>query len=99
MVLDRPAGADARIVDQHVEAPQALGVSPCERHHVVLLSHVRLHGQDVDALAAELLGGLLELFRPACRDRDGVAFAPQRTRDLETDPARAAGDKGRALGH
>ena len=46
-------------------------------------------------VVAQLGRGLLELVRPARRDRDAVAVLAERARDREPDAARATGDQRR----
>jgi hypothetical protein len=96
---DRSPDADARVVDQHVEAAEAVAVRAHDALDVVLLGHVRGDRLRVDALVDQALHGRLELLRPPRRDGEAVAVLPERAGDRESDAARPARDDRRPVRH
>src|SRR3954452_11250237 len=63
----RGADADAGVVDEDVQAPEALAVALHHRADAVLVSEVRRHELDLEAAGAQICGGALEAFGLAGR--------------------------------
>src|SRR5215218_1663030 len=98
-LLHRRPDPDPGVVDEDVEAAVLLAVGGEDRDDVILLGHVGGDRLDLEALPAQALGRLLELLRPAGRDRQGVALFAERPRDRQADPARCSGHQCRSLSH
>src|SRR5205823_14032438 len=95
----RGADADAGVVDEHIEAAEALAVASDDRADRVLVGHVRRQVLDLQAVPAQPFRRLLERVRLARRDRQPVALLPERFGDRETDPSRGSGDDGGTVWH
>ena len=96
---DRRADPDARVVDQHVEAAEALAVLGDDVLDLLLGGHVGRDLLDVVARFAQLQRGAGQLVGPPRGDREAVALLAEHVRDREPDAARGAGDEGCAVGH
>ena len=100
MLGHRRADPDAGVVDEHVEAAEALAVarrrrsgSPPRRPCWPATSSTsKPSSRSSCAAAAELLG-------PAGGDGQPVALLAEHVRDRQPDAARGAGDEGCAVGH
>ena len=90
---------DARVVDQRVEAAEALLVGGDHRQDRLLVVHVGRHGLHVVALALELGASGLELVGLAGGDGQAVALLAEDVGDGEADPSGGSGDDGSAVGH
>ena len=86
--LDLAADADARRVDEHVQAAEPLCVLGDDADAVLLLAHV-----GGDRLRAELGGGRLDLLAGARGERQLEALLAEHARDREPDARRASGDE------
>ena len=87
-VLDAAADPDARRVDEHVEAAEAVAVLGDDPRAVLRLGDVRGDGR-----GAELGRRRLDLLGPARDERQLEALVAQHPRDREPDARRAAGDE------
>jgi hypothetical protein len=76
-VGDRAAEPHAGVVDEDVEAPEALAVTRDDVADRRLVGHVRRHGLDLVALGPELVGGAVELVRAPGGDGERVALLAQ----------------------
>ena len=99
VLVDGRAGADAGVVDQHVEAAEALLVGGDHALDVLLGGHVARDLLDLVAGPAQLLGGGGELLGAAGGDGERVALLTEHLCDGEADPAGGSGDDGGAVGH
>jgi hypothetical protein len=89
----RAADPDAGVVDEDVEAAEALPVRLGQLLDLLLVGHVGGHGVHVEPHVAQALRGGLELVGPAGRDRDAVAVLAEGAGDGQPDSARASGDE------
>jgi hypothetical protein len=93
-VFDRHGGrADARVVEQQVDAAPGLQRRGEQRLDRGRVADVRRHGQDAVARAA-FAGDLLENLPTAAGDRHPPAVGQQRERGGLADAGIAAGDDG-----
>jgi hypothetical protein len=95
----RRADPDPGVVDQHVQAPEAVAVPADHLDDALLVGHVGGDRLDLVALGAQRLGGLLERVGLAGRDRERVALLGQQLGDGEADAPGGTGDEGSAIGH
>src|SRR2546427_3991762 len=89
---------DPRVVDQHIEASEALLGRLDEPLAVFALGLVRHDPQRSATQRLDFLGRRVDTGRVAARDYHGGAVLRQQTGDGEADAAGAAGDDGRAAG-
>ena len=90
---------DARVVDEHVEAAEALVVARDDAAHGVLVRHVRRHLLDLVARAAQVPGGGGELLRAPGGDGQREALLAEHAGDGEPDAARGSGDERGTVRH
>src|SRR5215218_4651930 len=98
-LLHRRPDPNPSVVDEHVEPPVLLAVGGEDGDDVVLLGHVGGDRLDLKALAAQSLGGFLELLGAAGGDGERIALFAEGLRDREPDPARCSGHQCRSLSH
>ena len=80
-LVHRRADPDAGVVDEHVEAAVGLAVLGEDADHVLLVGHVGGDALHLEPVGAQVLGGGLQLLRPAGGDGQRVAlFAERRGR-------------------
>ena len=91
-VLDAPAHAVAGVVDQHVQAPEALDGGGQEPADLLRLRDVGLQDQHVAAVRADLAGERVEPVEPARARRHPRALAGEGEHALPPDPGGGAGD-------
>jgi hypothetical protein len=96
---ERRAEADAGVVDEHVEAAEALAVRGDDALDVGLVAKVRRDQLDRVAGLEQAGGGLPQLRLTAGRQRKAVALGREQLGDREPDPARGAGHDRRAGAH
>jgi hypothetical protein len=90
---------DAGVVDEHVEAAEALLVGCDDALDVVLVGHVAGDFLDLRPGLPELLDGAAELVGAPGGGGDGVALPAEHPGDGEPDPARGSGDDRGTIGH
>jgi hypothetical protein len=88
-VSDRRRDADARRVDEHVEAAVRVEVGRDDACAVLLVPHV-----GGDRRSGKVGRGLLQPFDLPRDERQVVALVPQHARDREPDARRATDDEG-----
>jgi hypothetical protein len=99
VVGGRRADPHARVVDEHIEAPEPVPMARDDLADRVLVGHVGGHVLDLVPPGAELLGGLDERVGLARGDRQAVALLAQRLGHCEADPAGGSRDDCGAIGH
>src|SRR6185503_5379364 len=90
---------DAGVVDQHVEAPEAVAVGGDQCGDVLLIGHLRGNGVDVEPVGLQPLGRGLKLVRPPRGHGDAVAVLGEGACDREPDPARTSGNQRSPIRH
>jgi hypothetical protein len=99
VLAGRRADPDARVVDQHVEAPEPL---PVPRHDVadrLVVGHVGRDVLDVVPLRTQRLRRLLERVGLAGAEREPVPLLAERLGEREPDAAGGSGDDRGAICH
>src|SRR4051794_21165510 len=99
MLGGRRADSGAGVVDEHVEAPETLAVSPDDLADPVLVGHVRRYVLHFIALVAKLGGRLLEPVRLARGERHAIALLGEGLGERQAYASRGSGDDGGAVGH
>ena len=93
------ADADARTVDEHVEAPEALPVASDDAADRVGVGDVGGHGLHLTSAPAQPLGHRFERVGPAGADGQPVALGGEGLGEREPDAAAGSGHDRGAVGH
>jgi hypothetical protein len=90
---------DARVVDEHVQAPELLAMARDEARDRLRVREVGGHGLHLTAAFTQALGRLLERVWLAGADGETIALAGQGLGERKPDPATGSGDDGGAVRH
>ena len=96
MVLERRVLADARVVDEHVDAAELVFHLRDGRLDGLLARDVAGHRETANAEGAALVGNLLEALHAASKDGDVGALLGEGVREGDAEAGGGARDEGDA---
>ena len=99
VVRGRGADADTRIVDEHVEAPEALAMTRDDVGDHGGIGEVPRDALDLMPAVAQPLRDRFERVDPAGGDRQAMAFVGEQFGECQPDAAAGSSDDGGAVGH